>query len=67
MYLRSDRAIILGVALHGEVEDGLLVLVLEQTEDRVRFARYNLSSLFRNVFQVDRDTCSGLYGAVKSS
>ena len=28
LYLRSDRAIILGVALHGEVEDGLLMLVL---------------------------------------
>ena len=43
------------------------MLVLEQTEDRVRLSRYNVSSLFRNVFHVDRDTRSRLYNAVTLS
>ena len=62
--LRAHRAIVLGVALHGEIEDSLLVLVLEQTEDGKGMAGDYLRRFLGNILQVDRDMSSRLQAAL---
>lgn len=52
--LRPHRAIILRIPLDGKVEDGLLVLVLEQAEDREGLPRDHLRGLLWNFLEADR-------------